>query len=222
MLQKREALNRSEEKPFGLQRNHNYYISSKYLSPKRMSSYGLQYRLAINTNCSTFLNIGSANWILTTFLTQQGKYVVELDIDNATNPSVLGLLPYLPFEDSSFEVVMCFQVLEHLPFNLLANCMNELRRITSHYIIISLPDQTLTIYEKIKRFIYILIHNPKNLYLFNKKFIDQEHFWELGINGVSFDNIKKISEDLKINITSHFRNNLFDYHHFILLEKMNS
>ena len=213
------VLGRTGKKPFSLQRNHAHYTTPSYLSPRRMSSYGHQYALAMSTKCSTFLNIGSANWILSTLLTQQKKFVIDLDIDLATNPHILGSLPYLPFLDNSIEAVLCFQVLEHLPFIIFIDCIKELSRIAKKSIIISLPDRTLLKADKVKRLIYLLVHNPRKWYRYNKVNIDPEHFWEIGINGVSDSVILNIIAGLEINVVSHYRNELFDYHHFFLLEK---
>ena len=219
MPEKQRILGRTVKEPFSIQRNFDHYTTPNFLSPKRMSSYGHQYALAMNTNCSTFLNIGSANWILSSLLKQQNKFVIDLDIDLSINPNVLGSLPKLPFPNNSFEVVMCFQVLEHLPFIMLEDCLKELCRISSKFITLSLPDQTSSYYEKIKKLIYFLVHNPRKWYRFNKKQIDPEHFWEIGINGISYSKIETIITDLNIIANTHFRNELFNYHHFFLLEK---
>ncbi len=219
MSKRRKVLGRSEKQPHRLQRNSDYYLTPKYLSPERMSSYGHQYNLAMNTGCSSFLNVGSANWILHSLLFKQGKFVSDLDIDLSTTPDVIGSIVNLPLKDFSFEVVMCYQVLEHLPFFTFEQSLRELRRVSSKFIIISLPDRSLSRFEKAKRFLYILVRNPRNLHLLRKKIIDPEHFWEIGRNGVTLDRVLNVFLDLNIKILSHFRNRHFDYHHFFLLEK---
>jgi SAM-dependent methyltransferase len=45
----------------------------------------------------------------------------------------------LPFSDSSFDLVLCCEVLEHLPDEMFRHTLDELRRVARKYILISVP-----------------------------------------------------------------------------------
>jgi len=77
---------RTEKKPFEIQKKSIEYYQPKYLKPNRMSSYGYQLKLAMDTNGSTFLNIGSGNEILSFILKKNNKYIIDLDIDIVNIP----------------------------------------------------------------------------------------------------------------------------------------
>jgi glycosyltransferase involved in cell wall biosynthesis/SAM-dependent methyltransferase len=54
---------------------------------------------------------------------------------------VLGSLDDLPFEDNSFDIVICSDVLEHLPDGVFEDTINELKRVSSKYILIISPNR---------------------------------------------------------------------------------
>jgi len=47
----------------------------------------------------------------------------------------------LPFPDSSFDLVTCLEVLEHLPYTTFPDTLCEITRITRKYVIVSVPNQ---------------------------------------------------------------------------------
>jgi ubiquinone/menaquinone biosynthesis C-methylase UbiE len=56
---------------------------------------------------------------------------------------VVGSVVDLPFPDRSFDVVGCFEVLEHLPGELPRRAMAELARVTRHAVVLSVPHEPL-------------------------------------------------------------------------------
>ncbi len=82
-----------------------------------------------------------------------GKYenICGLDISyNALNyvqaETVQGSLEKLPFPDNSFDVVICCEVLEHLPYSIYEKSLKEIERVSKKYILISVPnDENLNI-----------------------------------------------------------------------------
>lgn len=77
--------------------------------------------------------------------------VVGMDIDiNALNEAkannvgvefIIGDIHNLPFDDSSFDLVICSEVLEHL--NDPTSAMNELTRVSSKFLLLSVPHEPL-------------------------------------------------------------------------------
>lgn len=201
-----------------IQKNPKDYYSDGYLAPKRLSSYGYQYNLALQTKCTTFLNVGSANNLLRLMLNSQNLEVVESDIDINTKPSIIAVLPDLPYRSKSFEVVLCFQVLEHLPIELFQPCIKEMTRVAQKYLIISLPDQTISNKQKAKNYFYRVFKHPREWKNYRSVKLDSEHFWEIGQSTVSLDMIVSFFTEENLGIVNHFRNPLFSYHHFFLLQ----
>jgi SAM-dependent methyltransferase len=67
-----------------------------------------------------------------------------LEIAANTNPEarfVAGSVVDLPFPDSSFDVVGCFEVLEHLPGDLPRRALAELARVARLAVVLSVPQE---------------------------------------------------------------------------------
>jgi ubiquinone/menaquinone biosynthesis C-methylase UbiE len=69
---------------------------------------------------------------------------VALEIAADANPEgrfVVGSLTDLPFPDRSFDVVGCFEVLEHLPGDLPRRALSELARVARRAAVLSVPHE---------------------------------------------------------------------------------
>ena len=55
--------------------------------------------------------------------------VTTLDIQADLKPDVLGSVERIPLPDHSFDISICCQVLEHLPFDQFETCLKELHRV---------------------------------------------------------------------------------------------
>jgi ubiquinone/menaquinone biosynthesis C-methylase UbiE len=69
-----------------------------------------------------------------------------LEIAASANPEarfVTGSVVDLPFADRSFDVVGCFEVLEHLPGDLPRRALSELARVTRQSVVLSVPHEPL-------------------------------------------------------------------------------
>lgn len=213
-------IKRSEENLFGIQHDPLEYYKPSYLKPNRMSSYGYQYKLAMQTECKSFLNIGSANNLLHYLLSKQDKFIIDLDLDFRTNPDVVAVLPCLPYYDNSFDVVFGFQILEHFPLSMFTHCLQELKRVAKKHIILSLPDISFSKNEQIKYRLYKFIRHPQEWGVYKPLKIDKEHFWEIGYGSTSIDTFLKLFEKEQLRVQNHFRNELYRYHHFFVLDKI--
>jgi len=213
-----DPINRTQDNPFGIQKNYQEYYKPQYLSPSRMSSYSYQYSLALETECKSFLNIGSANNILSYLLSKQKKLFINLDLDYDTHPDLVATFPKTPFADKSFDAVLCFQVLEHFPFSNFSFCLSELKRLAIKFIILSLPDISLSKRAKVKYFLYDKLKHPREWKLYKMREKSDEHFWEIGYGNINFLLLKKMFEEENVLVKKHFRNKLNRYHHFFVLE----
>lgn len=69
-----------------------------------------------------------------------------LEIAANTNPEarfVTGSVVALPFPDRSFDVVGCFEVLEHLPGDLPRQALSEMARVARRAVVLSVPHEPL-------------------------------------------------------------------------------
>ncbi len=214
-------VHRSLDSPFGIQAPAEYYLGDDYLSPNRFSSIGWQFNLSCRLNVHSYVEIGSGNDILAFLLRKRGKLIFTVDHNPGISPDLIGILPQLPLVSRSVDAVLCFQVLEHLPYGLLETCLGELTRVCKRFVVVSVPDQTVrsSPKQRLALRVYETIHFPARWKPLPSD-IDPEHFWELGHNGVSAENIIDIATKCVLGLVNHFRNDLFLYHHFFVFERL--
>ena len=116
------------------------YIRPDYLSPDRMATYAYQIKEALQSTPSSVLEIGPGSGIVSHVLRANGIRVTTLDIDPRLQPDVVGSVTDLAFLEDAFDTVLCFQVLEHLPFDALEPCLRELDRVARSSVILSVPN----------------------------------------------------------------------------------
>jgi 2-polyprenyl-3-methyl-5-hydroxy-6-metoxy-1,4-benzoquinol methylase len=88
----------------------------------------------------------------------------------------------MPLSSNSFDVVACYEVLEHLSYENFNKALREIYRVCSHYTMVSLPDR-----NRVYRFnLQILklgeIKKLISLSRLKKKThnFDGQHYWEIG------------------------------------------
>ncbi len=94
---------------------------------------------------SSVLDVGCGNGIITNRLISRYK-VLGLDLNKEAltyviAPKIVGNVGYLPFRDESFDLVLCLEVLEHLPCRVYEKAIEELQRVAKRFIIISVPNE---------------------------------------------------------------------------------
>lgn len=119
-------------------------------------------------------------------LERQGLEVTTLDIQPQLDPTVVGDVRRLPFDDRSFDLAVCCQVLEHLPRESFVPALRELRRVVRRGLVLSLPDcaRYSTLYSILlshvlrRKEMFTLPHLPRKT-----PKLDSEHFWEINMRG---------------------------------------
>jgi hypothetical protein len=200
---------------------HHYYNES-YDSKGRFASYWHQINEIITRRPKTVLEAGIGNRLVSNYLKMRGINVITLDIDPRLRPDVAGSVLNMPFTDNSFEVVACYEVLEHLPYADFPKALSEIHRVSSRYAILSLPDST--------RAYRLDIQIPKVGEL--KKLIqlprlkppvhefDGEHYWEIGKAGYPLWKIIVEIQNAKFKVEKTYRVFEMPYHRFFVLEKL--
>jgi ubiquinone/menaquinone biosynthesis C-methylase UbiE len=112
-----------------------HYDFQQYVGKKRWASYYHQIEEINVYHPETVLEVGVGAGILKLMLEFQGSKYKSIDIDPELNPDFIGSCHNLPFKGESFDVIGCFQVLEHLPFELFEKSLAELMRCAKkrHY-----------------------------------------------------------------------------------------
>lgn len=204
----------------GVQAPGKKYIKPEYLTPERLSSVGWQFRLCSLTGTNSFLEIGTGQGLLAHLLRRQGYDVLTIDHNPEIHPNVVGALPDIPLQSGMAETVLCFQVLEHLPLELLSKNLEELARLSKKWIIISLPDCTKKprLRWRFKWWIYHKFRFPSR-WKHKEVKIGSEHFWEIGFQGVTASDVETLATLSGLSLTERFRNPYNPYHHFFVLKK---
>lgn len=100
--------------------------------------------MALLPTGATALDIGARDGYLSIRLAERYQAVTALDLENPKieHPrivSVQGDVTALDFPDRSFDVVLCAEVLEHVPSHLLSRACSELARVTRSALIVGVP-----------------------------------------------------------------------------------
>lgn len=114
-----------------------YWISCNNFT--NFISYYNQLNEIFKTNPKTVLEIGTGNKLIYNQLKEIGINVTSLDINKNLNPDIIGDIRQIPFPDNSYDTVVAFEVLEHIPFSDFEKSLIELKRVSKKWVIISIP-----------------------------------------------------------------------------------
>lgn len=118
------------------------HYSHDYLGKGRLFSIAHQIDAALALRPSSVLEVGVGTGLAAAGLRAAGVAVTTLDLQPELSPDLVGSVISIPAPDASYDVALCCQVLEHLPFEQFASALRELRRVTRKGLILSLPDVT--------------------------------------------------------------------------------
>jgi SAM-dependent methyltransferase len=172
----------------------SHYEFQRYVSKERWNSIWHQLDEVIRLKPQRVLEIGPGPGVFKQMAGLFGVNVETLDLDPDLNPDHVGSATALPFADNSFDVVCAFQMLEHLPYEKTLCSFEEMARVSSSHVVISLPDakpvwRYLAYLPKLGVFDY-LVPRPFSQAKVHK--FDGEHHWEL--NKLGYE-LAKVSQD---------------------------
>jgi SAM-dependent methyltransferase len=119
-----------------------HYASRDYNSKERLCSYWHQVDEALSLGGEDVLEVGPGGGVTTDLLRRAGLRVTTVDIDPALGVDVEAPVQRLPFDDRAFDVAICCEVLEHMPWRDVEAAIQELHRIVRRGSVISVPDVT--------------------------------------------------------------------------------
>lgn len=191
--------------------------------PLRIESITEQLRQICYSGCTKVLEVGVGKGFLKhCFKLFPQISHTTIDIAEDLHPDYIGSVTNLPFEDDAFELIVCGQVLEHLPFKDFLPALKEIRRVARHKAIISLPDKRrhFGIAVCLARFgWHILEWNPARRHVARNEFkFNGQHYWEIGCRGtLGKDVVNKIKE-AGFGIDKQYRLQRHAWHCFFILD----
>jgi len=199
----------------------NHYLQESYDTKGRFNSYWHQINEVLALKPKKVLEIGIGNGFVTRYLRERRLDVTSLDIVRELKPDVVGSVLSIPFANKSFDLVACYEVLEHLPYIDFTKGLKEIHRVSQKHVILSLPDHTVVYrfnielprINPIKKLIPRIFPRPAD------HEFDGQHYWIIGKRHYP---LKKIESDINqagFEITKTYRPFEFPYHRFFILRK---
>lgn len=199
--------------------NKNHYNFGKYSHPERWASYFYQLREVLALKPKNILEIGVGDKVFGEYIKNNTDvFYQSLDVAADLKPDIVGDILNIPITDKKFEAVCVFEVLEHLPFDCFEKVLQELCRVSSRNVVISLPHFGPPLKFMIKIPFLPEIKFAFKIPFYKKHEFNGEHYWELGKKNYETSKILKIINK-NFKILKHFVPFENQYHHFFVLEK---
>lgn len=176
-----------------------------------------QIRIVHKLQVKSFVEIGVASKVLSNFFRNKDYEVTTVDINDEFKPDITADLRKMPLKPHSTELVMAFQVLEHMPFKEFVKSLQEFRRVSKKYVVLSLPYDATHINIRIQ-IPYFRFHYQFNKPSNNKNKKKGWHYWELGRKGFEVKKIEKIILDQGFSIVESYALKDNPYHYFFILK----
>ena len=167
---------------FNPQVDYKFYDFENYVSWDRWQSYYAQIKCVSAKNPNSILVVGPGDGVVVAVLKSMSFKVKTLDIDAASEPDYLASIDSASsVVNEKFDLVLCCQVLEHLPYDKFSQCLIELRSITRRHLVLALPYRgyrlgaIFSLHKFEIRFLQLVIPRFHRDYDF-----DGQHYWELG------------------------------------------
>ena len=197
------------------------YNNFHYDTIGRWCSYWHQITEVLKLRPNNILEIGVGNNTVKNYFQARGIKVAGLDINKENNPDIVASVEKIPLDDNSFDLVLCAEVLEHLPFAKFGICLKEINRIGRKYAVISLPHwgRHFSIEARLPYFKNLRWQYKLNLFPIKHHF-NSQHYWEIGKRNYPLKKIKNAIRDQKFKILNDYCVFEMPYHHFFILEKL--
>ncbi len=196
-----------------------HYKFEKYCYPDRWASYYYQLHTLTECSPSSILEVGVGDGVIKQYIQNNTSIDYKnIDIADDLHPDILGSVESIPVPENSFDVVCAFEVLEHLPFEKLEKCIEEMKRVSKKHVIISIPHFGPPIKFSIKIPFLSEIRFAFKIPFYKKHIFNGQHYWEVGKSGYKLSLIlEKLSKQMLVK--KHFIPFENQYHHFFVLEK---
>jgi hypothetical protein len=173
---------------YSKQVDKKHYSFGKYYYPGRWISYWHETNEILKRDdIDSVLDVGPGSDLLKNILkTFKANLRYEtLDIAADVQPDHVGGITAIPLPDNSFAGVCAFQVLEHIEFKDVPAALAELRRVSSKYVLVSVPHFGPSIEFQFKIPLIPRIRLATKMLWPKKHVFGGQHYWELGKKGYS-------------------------------------
>ncbi len=190
-----------------------------YENKRRLASYWHQIDESVALGGESALLVGKGSGIVALMLENQGFRVTTIDLEKELRPAMITDVRYLPFIERAFDIALCCEVLEHLPFEFFTHSLNELKRVVGRGVVLSLPDRarcsTFLPYALLRR--KVVVDWPK----FNLKrwTYDGEHYWEVNTQGFEIETVQRAINSTGLTTEKTYRVWECPYHRFWRLKR---
>jgi SAM-dependent methyltransferase len=191
------------------------YEFNRYMTKPRWCSLWHQIRELQELNPKRVLEIGTGPGLFKAIATHLGIEIETLDYDPDLQPDYVASATEIPLDDGTFDVVCAFQVLEHLPYEASLKAFGEMARVSSRFVLISLPDARRVWRYHINSHDF-LIPRPRLTARVHK--FEGEHYWEINKRGYS---LARVIADLtkQTRLMRTYRVYEYPFHRFFVFEK---
>jgi hypothetical protein len=190
---------------------------------RRLHSYQYQLTYALRSQPKTALLVGRGDGLVEDLLRRARIAVTTVDIDPTLAPDVVASVEDMPLAADAFDVTLCCEVLEHLPFERFGVCLEELRRVTRGHLVVSVPD--------LRRFVRFRLLAPRvnldwqlslprrGLTMTPERFAACPHYWEIGFPGTGGRAVRHAIRESGWRIVESRRVSELPWHHFFYCRK---
>jgi len=150
-----------------------------------------------------------------------GYKVTTCDHARDLEPDVVADVTNLPFKKNQFETVLCYEVLEHIPYESFSVALANLYKVAKTNVMLSIPQLIASLLMqyripgiKQRKFLWTRSHIPRPVFRLNGV-----HHWELEAKGHALERIQAdiIKAGFTIKETKTYIENT--YHRFFWLTK---
>jgi SAM-dependent methyltransferase len=195
-----------------------HYEDPSYDTRERFLTYWHQADEVRQRQPENVLEVGIGNGFLHRYLRARSVDVHTVDSDERLGPDTVGSVLQLPFDDGQFDLVCCYETLEHLPWDRFSPALRELRRVGRRWVLLSLPD--VTPFARVD----MEVKTPgrqrtmRRLVELRRKAqpheFDGQHYWEIGKKGWPASRILGVLGEADLEVEADFRVFELPYHHF--------
>ena len=156
-----------------------------YVTDRRWQMYFTQLENVLALKPRKIVELGVGYKVLYAVMKSRGFQVTGFDNTADLKPDAVGDVRKLGryFQPNSFDLVCCFQLLEHLPYEDFGHCLKQISEVTEKYALISLPYTGITMraHIAVARYGNREIRICKRIPFFWRKYIPKgDHKWETG------------------------------------------
>ena len=167
------------------------------------------------------LEIGKGNGLVSDYFRRAGVDVTTVDINPALKPDICGSILELAdlVDGRRFDVVLCAEVLEHLPHENFDQCLEQMAKVAGDRVVITLPScwrSPIDLGVALK-FAFMRRWFPRLYIPLYRRPIAAEHHWEVGSSKQTGRRAVARSFSKHFDLDRSFREFLKPYHVFYIL-----